>query len=119
MDIKAILIISVLCILLGIILLVPGLWWARHKAKKDPAYSKKVNFTFVGWIYIFIMLVLLFAGLLMPYLAPDSYLGQLSAVRFGRLIWAAFIIILFIGVKKVLNLFGLLIEKPEEENKNV
>ena len=119
MDIEAILIIGGLCAVLGVILIVPALWWARHKARKNPAYRKKVRFTFFGWIYLFIALSFLLAGLMMPYFLPDSYIGQLTSKRFGRLIWALFIGLLFTGLQKVLSSFGVLIEKPEKENKSV
>ena len=112
-------IIGGLCIVLGIILLIPGLWWARNKAKKDPAFRKNVNFTKVGWIYLLVMLSMLFGGLLMPYLAPNSYLGQLASARYGRLIWTIFIIFIFVAVQKVLNFFGVLIEKPENKDGRV
>jgi len=81
LDFEAILVIGTLCIILGIILLIPGLWWARYKAKKDPVYRKKVNFTATGWIFIILMILFLFSGLLMPYFSPNSFLGKLTTIQ--------------------------------------
>ena len=119
MNIEAIIVIGIVCVILAIILLVPGLWWARRKSKQDPSLGKKVNFTPFGWVYLSVMLVMLLGGLCMQYLAPGSFLGRLTTTGFGRIFWAAFIIVLFMVIQKVLGLFGVFIEKREEKGKDV
>ena len=119
MTLEAILVIGTACVILGLLLLVPGLWWARRKAKNDPAYRKKVRFTLFGWIFLSIMLFTLFAGLTMQYFAPASYIGKLTSERMGRLIWAAVVIVLFILIQKLLGSFGILIEKSKTNEYDV
>ena len=116
---EAILVIGSLVIILGIILLIPGLWWARRKARKDPAFAKKANFTPIGWLFLCVMLSFLLGGLCMQYLYPESSIGKLTATSLGRILWTAIIIFIFYIIQKLLNSYGVVIEKDDEKSKDV
>jgi len=85
----------------------------RDKVKKDSVYSKNVNFTPFGWIYLLILLFTLLGGYSIQYLAPDSHFGKLTSVRYGRFIWTVIIILFFYAIQKVLSAFGISIEKHQ------
>ena len=84
---EAILVIGSQVIILGLILLIPGLWWAKRKARKDPAYAKKANFTPIGWLFVCVMLLLLLGGLCIQYFYPESSIAKLTATSLGRFLW--------------------------------
>ena len=85
-NLEAVLIIGVLSIVLGFALLIPGLWWAKHKAKTDSTSGGKVFFTPVGWIFLLLMLFVLIGGFGMQHFAPQSFIGKLTSAGLGRLL---------------------------------
>ena len=104
-----------LFIVVGLVLLIPGLWWARRKAEKEPNYRRQANFTTAGWIFIILLLLALFGGLMMPYFLPGSYIGQLTSSGFGRLVWAAGLAVIATLVQKGLDRLNIPIQKAEEK----
>ena len=114
-ETEAVLAMGLLCIVLGAPLLVLGLWWARRRARKDPALGKKVSFTAAGWIHLLAMLLMLFIGPMAHRLAPDSQLGQLLSSGLARVIWVLVVFALFAVAQKVLSSFGVPIERPGED----
>jgi len=117
MILEAVLVIGAVCVILGGLLLIPGLWWARRKAKNDSAFGKRVRFTPFGWIFLFVMLVILLGGLMTQYLAPESLIGNLTVSRMGRLVWAGIVIGFFVVLAKLFASFGILIERRDEGEK--
>ena len=71
MDIEALSAVGIFALILGVILLIPGLWWARRKAKTLPESAlgaKRV--TLFGIVYIGLFLSVLLVVLKMQYFAP-------------------------------------------------
>ncbi len=82
MNTEALIVISVITLVLGVIFLVPGLWWARRRAKKLPENSpgrKKV--TLLGFAYYTIFITLLMLAFSLIHLAPELSWVQLIAIQ--------------------------------------
>jgi len=92
MNWEAFFAIGVFTIILGAVLLVPGLIWARRKAKQHPEAPAGMSVTKTGYLFLGGMLVVLFAGLTSQFWAPDSLLGQWTATRSGRFLFGGLVV---------------------------
>ncbi|MBN1379840.1 MAG: hypothetical protein JXA04_11475 [Gammaproteobacteria bacterium] len=107
MDIEAILVIGTFCLGAGFILAVPGLWWARRKAKQLPATAvgaKRMSLS--GIVYAAIFVVLIMCAFSLQYIAP-----QLSSMQRATAILIVFIVGL-LG-EKLANMFGIKLTKEK------
>lgn len=87
-NIEAILVIGLLCLLMGVLLYIPGRLWAKHKIKKNPNGAHSMHITRAGLVFISALLVVLFGGLFSPYFMPNTFMSKLVSTHIGRLIYA-------------------------------
>jgi uncharacterized Tic20 family protein len=72
MNLEALLAIGIFTLILGLILIVPGLWWARRKAKRlpDNANGKK-KVTLFGVFYYGVFILFLLVATSLRYISPE------------------------------------------------
>jgi ABC-type uncharacterized transport system permease subunit len=92
MNWKAFFAIGVVTIIPGAVLLIPGLIWARRKAKQHHDVPAGMSVTKIGYLYLGIVLLVLFAGLTSQYWAAGSSLGNFTATRFGRFLFGGIVV---------------------------
>ena len=90
MNFEALTAIGIFTLLLGIILVIPGLWWARRKAKTLPENaSGRKRVTLFGFVYIGLVVSALVVVFSLQYLAPE-----ISGKEKGALVAIALIVAL-------------------------
>lgn len=111
MNIEALTVIGIFSLVLGIILLIPGLWWARRKVKKLPEHATgRMQITPFGFIYYGIFVGLLMVVFSLRYLAPELSSGKKFALI------AAVVIVGLLG-EKIANKLGFkLVSKNNDSN---
>ena len=111
MNIEALTVIGIFTFVLGIILLIPGLWWARRKVRKLPVHAAgRMRVTPFGYIYSAIFVGFLMVVFSLGYLAPELSRGKK---------FAAFAIVVIVGLlgEKVANKLGFkLVSKNNDSN---
>ena len=107
MNWEAFLVIGAFTVILGIVLLVPGLIWARRKAKRHPEKHPVLSITRAGYLLLISMLLVLLVGLTSQLWAPHSLLGQWTATRAGRFLFACFVIVVAIIIERILAASGI------------
>ena len=105
MNWEAFFAIGAFTVILGAMLLVPGLLWARKMAKQHPETPAGMSITKNGYIFIGVILVVLFTGLTSQYWAPDSPLGQWTATRSGRYLFGGIVPGVALLIERVLSVF--------------
>lgn len=81
MNFEAIAIIGVVVLALGIVLGVPGLWWARRKARSLPAEAiGKASITPFGYVFYFLQVSVLIAITVFPGLTGGMRVAGLGIV---------------------------------------
>ena len=118
-NLEAFIAIGALCVALGSVLLIFGLWWAKYKAKTDPVFGRKASFTPVGWISLLVMVLVLLGGFGMQHFAPQSYIGKLTSTGLGRLLWTALTFGFFLVTQKILVSFGIFIQKHNRREEDL
>ncbi len=115
-ELEALLAIGGFVIVLGAILLVPGLWWAKSKAKSNPDVPAGMRLTKIGYIWCGIFVAALFMALSADYIWPNSMLGEFSSKPAGRLSLLVMVILVSFGLEKLLSLCGIKIRALEPSN---
>lgn len=111
MNIEAIVAISVVCIVLGAVLLIPSLWLCRRIEKQRVS----IKLTVYGWLYTFSLLSSLFSVVGITQIYPDSAFTELVSRPYYDWILLAFIMIIFQCIERILQRFGMaLIVRPDE-----
>jgi len=77
---------------LGAVLLIPGLLWARRKARANPGTPAAKKVTTSGFVVAAILVSILFTGFSAQFWASDTAFGQWMSTDTGRLIYAATIV---------------------------
>jgi uncharacterized membrane protein YozB (DUF420 family) len=81
MNFEAIAIVGVFVLALGIVLGVPGLWWARRKARSLPAEAiGKASVTPFGYVFYFLQVSALIATMAFPGLTGGMRIASLVIV---------------------------------------
>ena len=116
MNWEALLVIGSFTILLGLLLYVPGRWWAKRQLKNAPDGSVgKARVTQVGYLFFGIMIGLLFFGFAQEHMAPSSRLGALVSTRIGRLTLFGGIVAASFLIEKMLGRAGIELVRHETE----
>lgn len=111
MDLEALIVIGVFVLISGAILFGLAKLWMKYKSREYPA-GVKIKMTKVGIVWLCSAVIVLFAGLLMQYLAPESLFGQFVKTASGRFLYAASVAFIFWLLEVVLKAKGIkLIEK--------
>ena len=111
MSLEALTVIGVFTVALGIILLIPGLWWARRKVRKLPVHAAgRMRVTPFGYIYSAIFVGFLMVVFSLGYLAPELSNGKKFALM------AIVVIVGFLGEKLANKLGFKLVIKNNDGN---
>jgi hypothetical protein len=111
MNIEALAAIGVFTLIMGVILLIPGLWWARRKVNELPEHaSGRKRVTPFGFVYIGIIITLSLFVFSLRDLAPEVSGGE-------RLALITIIFIAAFLAEKLANKIGIkLIKKNVDGN---
>ena len=100
MEWRALGLIVGLAALAGALLYAPFFIWFRMRARRSASKGKApaIQYTALGWCFLFVGLVVLFAGLATGTLAPTSWLGAqvqtpLGAIGYWFCVWIAFSVV--------------------------
>ena len=116
MNWEALLVIGGFTILLGLLLYLPGRWWARRQLAKSPDGSPaKARVTRAGYLFFGIMIGLLFIGFSQEHIAPTSSLGEFVSNRGGRWIFAGAILAIAVVIEKILARAGIELLRQEND----
>jgi ABC-type xylose transport system permease subunit len=75
-------------VLAGMLLYIPGRWWAKRQLRNAPDESiGKARVTRAGYLFFAIMIGLLLIGFAQEHIAPSSRLGEFVSTRAGRLVF--------------------------------
>jgi len=83
---EALIVIGGFALILGAVLLVPGLWWARRKARSNPVVGS-IKVTRAGYIGFAVFVAVLLAGFSAEHWAQGSKLGLLIGLPGAKLVF--------------------------------
>jgi len=104
---EAFIVIGLVTLSLGVLLFVPAWIWVKRKQRTAPGMHSKVKLTKLGWALVWSMVIILLGGLLMDYIAPESFLGRLVKMPLGRLIYLVIVGGIFLVLEAVLKANGI------------
>ena len=115
----AIFIIGGFCKLLGVLLYVPARWWARRKLRTVPVDSAaRLHVTSAGLAFCVLVVSLMLAAVLQPYVAPQTALAQFLSTGIGRLVFFGALAILSGVFALILELLGFtLFRRPNHDRR--
>ena len=116
MNWEAFFIVGIFALLLGAILLVPGIWWARRKARENPNASAGMKVTPAGFLVATTYVALLFSALSTEYWAGDTAIEEWLKTPLGRLV--LFLTVLGVGqlAERLLRKAGIRLIAPRQPN---
>jgi hypothetical protein len=101
---------------LGAVLLIPGLMWARRKARANPNTPAAKKVTKSGFVIAAIVVSILFTGFSAQFWASDTAFGQWMSTDTGRLIYAATIVAASVIIERLLYLVRVRISALAKRN---
>ena len=107
MNWEAFFVIGAFTVILALVLLVPGLMWARSQAKQHSEAPAGMSITRIGFLYLGTMVAVLLVGFSSQYWAPQSWLGQWTATSTGRLLFGAIVVGAGFLFERVLDAAGI------------
>src|SRR6266446_6414895 len=107
MNWEAVLVIGVFALVLGAVLLIPGLIWARRKARQNPGTSAGMAVTNIGFLFVAFVVLVLLVGFTAEFWAAETMFGRWMSTGRGRLIFAALTMLTSWIVEYVLGLAGI------------
>ena len=114
MNWEAIGLITVLCLLVGIILYLPFHFLVKLKIKKNPGYPR-IRIKGAGFFVYGVMVVMLLVGVSMEHLVPETKFGEFIGTGLGKVIYYILVVVLFAFVEILLKRAGIyLVEKGGE-----
>ena len=87
MNWEAFFIIGAFALVLGGILLVPGIWWARRKARENPDAPAGMKVTPAGFLFASAYGALLLSALSTEYWAGDTAIEEWLKTSIGRMVF--------------------------------
>jgi len=114
MNWEAFLVIGGFTLILGAVLLVPGLIWARIKVKQHPDEPAGMSVTRTGYVFFGSMLVVLLAVITSQFWAPESSIGLWAASRSGRFLLGAIVVGAALLIELVLAVAGIKLKVLEK-----
>ena len=94
------------CGALGFVLYLPFLLWTRRRRKRDRAITVERQFTKFGLLFHGCQLSVLFGGIAVGQLEPESWLGSLISRNGGEVTWVIVVWIAFIAFGLLLHRWG-------------
>lgn len=118
MNWEALVVIGLFTLGLGVLLFVPAWIWVKRKQRSEPGKHPKLRLTRLGWVLIWITVVILIGGLMMDYIAPRSLLGRFVKVPGGRLIYMAIVAGVFWALEAALKTKGIKLIEDDKSAQN-
>jgi len=112
MNTEALVAVGMFTVVLGIILIVPGMLLGRHLAKKHPDAPRARIVTRAGYMAGFVIVVILLGGYSIPYWSPGSVPGKLMSMRGGQTLFALIVMIGAGIADRILAHNGILLLRP-------
>ena len=116
MNWEAFFVIGGFTVILGVILLVPGLMWARYKSRKSPNSETSEVVTKSGFLNAGLFVLMVLVGITANMWAPQSSFGQWIGKEFNNLIFIAGITTIVIIVELVFSTFGFRVLLSKKKN---
>lgn len=118
MDWKALGVICLLTLALGILLYVPARIWAKRKLRAEPSGHPKLRLTKTGWALICSTVFVLITGFSVQYIAPESAFGQFVKTSGGRFLYLAAVVLIFWLVEAILKTRGIRLIEEDQPDRN-
>ena len=114
-----IIVIGGICGLLGLFLYVPARWWVRRRLRAAPADSAaRLHVTSAGWAFCVLVVGLMLAAVLQPYVAPQSGFAQFLSTGIGMVVFYGAVAV-FGGVfAMVLEMCGFTLFRRPNKNRS-
>jgi hypothetical protein len=118
MNWEAFFVIGSLTVVLGVLLYVPGRWWARRKLRDAPKEaSARRSVTPTGYVLAGLITTAFVSAFSLSYFAPESIVGRWASTSVGRLAIA----VSLVGLCAILELiarklgFKLVVLRPSTD----
>lgn len=112
MDWPGFVAIACLALVLGVVLYIPGRWWAKHRLRNAPSGSRlRLRVTAAGFAVCVLMVGVLIAGSSQQYWAPQTQFGQFVATGVGRLVFWSVVAVSTIVLCMILEMLGFTLFK--------
>lgn len=106
----------VVCLIVGALLYLPFFLWFRYRKPPPGRFSEPLRFTRTGYLMLVAQLGLMFGGLAIGTLYPDSTLGSLMHGDSGLLKWWVCIAIVLGAIGLLVKRAGLVLERPPADD---
>jgi uncharacterized membrane protein len=109
MDLTGFMILGMIFLILGVLLYIPGHWWAKRKLRNmesDGEYKLHITSAGLAWVI----------GLSQEHLSPGTEFGKFVSTWLGKLYYIVIVAILALVFGLILELFGFkLFRKPNDD----
>jgi len=116
MNWEAFFVIGGFTVILGVVLLIPGLMWARYKSKKSPDSGTSEVVTKSGFLNAGLFVLVILIGMTANIWAPQSSFGQWIGKELNALIFVAGLTIIATIVELVFSAFGFRVIQSKKKN---
>jgi hypothetical protein len=115
MDLVGYILLGLIFLVIGILLYIPGRWWAKHKLRNAPPESDaRLHITSSGLALIVLMVFALVIGSSQQYLAPETEFGRFVSNGFGLLFFVVAVTVTTIVLGLVLILLGFTLFRRQD-----
>jgi len=115
MNWEAFFAVGVFTLILGVFLYIPARFWVKRKLKKHPEQAI-IKVTSFGFVFYGFVVAFLLGGFSTQFLAPNTSFGELMSSKYGRIIYAGVLVIVFFVVELVFKKLGFKVIESSEKN---
>jgi hypothetical protein len=115
MDLVGYVVLGLIFLVIGILLYIPGRWWAKHKLRDtQPESDARLHITSSGLALIVLMVFVLVIGSSQQYLAPETEFGQFVSNGLGLLFFVVAVTVTTIVLGLVLIMLGFTLFRRQD-----
>jgi uncharacterized membrane protein len=117
MDLTGFMLLGMIFLILGVLLYIPGHWWAKRKLRNMESDGEyKLHITSAGLAWCVLMVFAWVIGLSQEHLSPGTEFGKFVSTWLGKLYYIVIVAILALVFGLILELFGFkLFRKPNDD----
>jgi heme/copper-type cytochrome/quinol oxidase subunit 2 len=121
MDVVGYILFGLIFLVIGVLLYIPGRWWAKRKLRNAPPNSEyNLHITSSGLALCVLMVFTLVIGSSQRYLAPESEFGRFVSNPLGLLFFWAAVTVATIVFGLVLEMLGFtLYRRPNRDEPKI